>query len=91
MIYELSFHPDALAEWQKLDGSVRVLFKKKLTERLLNPHVLAARLSGQKNRYKIKLRDAGYRLVYESARSSVGGRGGRRRQTGAECGLSSGG
>ncbi|MDD4963240.1 MAG: type II toxin-antitoxin system RelE/ParE family toxin [Gallionella sp.] len=65
MIYELSFHPDALAEWQKLDGSVRVLFKKKLAERLQNPHVPAARISGQANRYKIKLRDAGYRLVYE--------------------------
>ncbi len=65
MIYELSFHPDALAEWQKLDGSVRGLFKKKLAERLQNPNILAARLSGQKNRYKIKLRDAGYRLVYE--------------------------
>jgi len=28
MSYELSFHPDALAEWKKLDGSVREVFKK---------------------------------------------------------------
>lgn len=65
MSYELSFHPDALSEWKKLDGSIRELFKKKLSERLHNPRVPAARLSGHKDRYKIKLRDAGYRLVYE--------------------------
>ena len=65
MSYELNFHPDALSEWKKLDGSIRALFKKKLAERLHNPRVPAARLSGHKDRYKIKLRDAGYRLVYE--------------------------
>lgn len=65
MSYELNFHPDALAEWRKLDATVSEQFKKKLVERLQHPHVPAARLSGQKNRYKIKLRSAGYRLVYE--------------------------
>jgi mRNA interferase RelE/StbE len=65
MSYELSFHPDGLAEWKKLDGSIRELFKKKIAERLHHPRVPAARLSGHKDRYKIKLRDAGYRLVYE--------------------------
>jgi mRNA interferase RelE/StbE len=65
MSYELNFHPDALAEWRKLDATVSEQFKKKLTERLQHLHVPAARLSGHKNRYKIKLRSAGYRLVYE--------------------------
>jgi mRNA interferase RelE/StbE len=65
MSYELSFHPDALSEWKKLDASIRELFKKKLVERLHNPRVPSACLSGHKDRYKIKLRDAGYRLVYE--------------------------
>lgn len=65
MSYELSFHPDALAEWRKLDKSVSDQFKKKLAERLENPIVPASRLSGQKDRFKIKLRNAGYRLVYE--------------------------
>ncbi|MDO8261930.1 MAG: type II toxin-antitoxin system RelE/ParE family toxin [Gallionella sp.] len=65
MSYELSFHPDALVEWKKLDSSVREVFKKKLAERLHNPRVPSAHLSGHKDRYKIKLRDAGYRLVYE--------------------------
>ena len=35
-------------------------------KRLLAPHVPGAKLRGElKNTYKIKLRDAGYRLVYE--------------------------
>jgi mRNA interferase RelE/StbE len=65
MTYELVFHPTAMTEWKKLDGSLRNQFKKKLEECLQNPHIPAARLSGQKARYKIRLRDAGYRLVYE--------------------------
>jgi mRNA interferase RelE/StbE len=66
MTYELLFHPDALDEWGKLDKPVREQFKKKLAERLLNPHVPSAKLSGQKSRYKIKLRSMGYRLVYDA-------------------------
>lgn len=65
MNYELEFHPDALEEWGKLDRSVRDQFKKKLGERLVNPRVPASKLSGQKDRFKIKLRNVGYRLVYE--------------------------
>ena len=40
-------------------------FKKKLIERLDNPHFESAKLSGIQNCYKIKLRAAGYRLVYQ--------------------------
>lgn len=65
MTYELAFLPAALTKWKKLDGSVRAIFKKKLAERLEQPHVPSAKLHSQKDRYKIKLRDAGYRLVYE--------------------------
>ena len=65
MSYKLSFHPDALAEWRKLDAMVSGQFKKKLAERLQHPRVPAAQLSGHKDRYKIKLRSVGYRLVYE--------------------------
>jgi mRNA interferase RelE/StbE len=65
MSFELAFLPLALAEWKKLDASLRETFKKKLAERLNQPRVPAARLHGSKDRYKIKLRDAGYRLVYE--------------------------
>ena len=65
MSYELSFQPDALVEWRKLDAVVREQFKNKLAERLQHPHVPSARLAGHKDRYKIKLRSVGYRLVYE--------------------------
>ena len=65
MNYKLSFHPDALSEWRRLDATVSEQFKKKLAERLHHPCVPAARLAGHKDRYKIKLRSVGYRLVYE--------------------------
>jgi mRNA interferase RelE/StbE len=62
-MYALDFHPVALKEWRKLDSSIREQFKAKLKERLQNPCVLSAKI--EKNRYKIKLRGVGYRLVYE--------------------------
>ena len=65
MSYELEFIEVALAEWQKLDGSIREQFKKKLQERLEMPRVPAAKLSDHPDRYKIKLRAIGYRLVYQ--------------------------
>lgn len=65
MTYKLEFDRRALKEWEKLGHPVRSQFKKKLAERLENPHVPASRLSGRTNRYKIKLRSSGYRLVYE--------------------------
>lgn len=65
MSYKLSFYPNALAEWKKLDAPVREIFKKKLAERLQNSRIPAARLSGHKDRFKIKLREAGHSLVYE--------------------------
>ena len=65
MSYELGFLDEALKEWRKLDNSVREQFKARLEERLKVPRVPAARLSGHPDRYKIKLRSVGYRLVYE--------------------------
>jgi mRNA interferase RelE/StbE len=64
MSYKLRFHELALAEWRKLDGSVREPLKKKLEERLNNPRVPSAALSGMPDCYKIKLTRIGYRLVY---------------------------
>ena len=65
MTYELAFLDEALKEWRKLDSVTREQFKSKLAERLQNPKVPSARLHGVKERYKIKLRSAGFRLVYE--------------------------
>ena len=63
--FKLKFLPTALKEWKKLDGSIQIKFKKKLKERLNEPHHLKSRLSGFENHYKIKLTASGYRLVYE--------------------------
>ena len=65
MSFELAFLEEALAEWQRLDGAIRTQLKKKLAERLQTPRVPASKLSGHPDRYKIKLRTVGYRLVYE--------------------------
>ena len=65
MTFELGFLDEALKEWRKLDNMIREQFKTKLIERLENPRLPSAKLSGHKDRYKIKLRSAGYRLVYE--------------------------
>lgn len=63
--YILKFLPSALREWKKLDSSIQSLFKNKLKERLNNPKVKSDRLRGFQNHYKIKIKSAGYRLVYE--------------------------
>ena len=65
MTYRLVFKSAAKKEWEKLDSVVRNQFKKKLVERLESPRVESARLNGMQNCYKIKLRQAGYRLVYQ--------------------------
>ena len=63
--YKLKLLPTALKEWKKLDSSIKNQLKKKLKERLQNPHIVASKLHGFENHYKIKLRASGYRLVYE--------------------------
>ena len=62
--YRLEFLPSALKEWRKLGATVRNQFAKKLDERLAGPRIPSARLSDFPDCYKIKLRKAGYRLVY---------------------------
>jgi mRNA interferase RelE/StbE len=65
MTFRLLFKQDAEKEWKKLDATIRGQFKKKLKKRLVSPRVEADRLNGMKDCYKIKLRSAGYRLIYE--------------------------
>jgi len=64
MSYRLRFHEQALAEWRRLDASIREPLKKKLAERLEHPRIPSAALTGMPDCYKIKLRSAGYRLIY---------------------------
>jgi mRNA interferase RelE/StbE len=71
MTYKLDFYEEAYKEWKKLDATVREQFKSKLIERLENPCVPSAKLRNSDNRYKIKLRQVGYRLVYEVVNTTV--------------------
>lgn len=62
--YSLAFLPSARREWDKLGATVKQQFKKKLAERLEHPRVQADALRDMPDHYKIKLRAAGYRMVY---------------------------
>ena len=64
MSYKLRFHKLALKEWHNLNPVLREQFKKKLAERLEEPRIPSAALSGMQDCYRIKLRTSGYRLVY---------------------------
>jgi mRNA interferase RelE/StbE len=55
MTYKLQFLPVALREWKKLSVPIQKQFKKKLIERLKNPHIPGSRLSGAQNLYKIRV------------------------------------
>lgn len=65
MTYSLTFLEQALKEWKKLALPIQQQFKKKLAERLKEPVIKSAELSGMQDCYKIKLHSLGYRLVYK--------------------------
>lgn len=65
MTYKLVFKIEAEKEWRKLDSTIKSQFKKKLVLSLENPHRPSAKLTNKPNCYKIKLRSAGYRLIYQ--------------------------
>ncbi|HEX4501759.1 MAG TPA: type II toxin-antitoxin system RelE/ParE family toxin [Scandinavium sp.] len=65
MDYLLDFDERALREWRKLGSTVREQFKKKLSSILSAPRIEANKLSGLPDCYKIKLRQSGYRLIYQ--------------------------
>ena len=72
MKYRLKFLEESLKEWQKLDKPIREAFAKKLERRLEDPTPSSALLRGPlKGLYKIKLADAGYRLVYQVIESEL--------------------
>jgi mRNA interferase RelE/StbE len=63
--YRLKFLPEAIEEWNALDGSVKEVLRKALKKRLVQPRTPGAQLHGDlRDCYKIKLRKQGYRLIY---------------------------
>lgn len=65
MTYSLEFDERALKEWKQLDGSIRSQLKRKLESVMQNPKLEKNRLREFDNCYKIKLRQSGYRMVYQ--------------------------
>ena len=64
MNYSIEIAPTAQREWKKLDKSIKQQFVKKLQKLQASPRISSAKLSGHSNAYRIKLRAAGYRLIY---------------------------
>ena len=64
MIYELEFKEKALKKFDKLNPQIAEQFINKLEAILENPKIPSKKLKGSSDHYKVKLRSAGYRLVY---------------------------
>ena len=65
-VYRVLLTRESLKEWDKIDHSIQRIFQRKLSNVVLNPIIVNNRLRGKlSNCYKIKLKRAGYRLVYE--------------------------
>ncbi|MCE2717033.1 MAG: type II toxin-antitoxin system RelE family toxin [Pseudomonadota bacterium] len=65
MTYSLTFLKSAKKEWDNLSPTIKQQFKNKLIKCLENPLREKDKLHGMEDCYKIKLRAAGYRLVYK--------------------------
>lgn len=65
MIYELEFEEKALKKFDKLNPQIAEQFINKLEAILENPKIPKSKLRGSSDLYKIKLKSAGYRLVYK--------------------------
>lgn len=64
MAWQLAIHPAAEKEWARLDNSIKLRFKAKLAERLDNPRVANAALSGAPDIFKIRITTPQFRLAY---------------------------
>lgn len=65
MTYELEFAKVALKKFDKLNPQIAEQFIRKLEAILENPKIPKNKLRGSADLYKVKLRSAGYRLVYQ--------------------------
>ncbi|WP_296280964.1 type II toxin-antitoxin system RelE/ParE family toxin [uncultured Acinetobacter sp.] len=65
MSYRLRFKETARKKFSKLNPDIAEQILKKLAKVLENPKIPKNKLSGSIDLYKIKLKSAGYRLVYQ--------------------------
>ena len=69
--YEITFHPDAVKEYEHLDHSVALIVDKKLADLQERAEDIGKSLAGNLSGYReIKLRAAGIRIIYEVSRES---------------------
>jgi mRNA interferase RelE/StbE len=62
----IEFHPKLLREFEKLDPEIKRQVIARMRSRALEPKIPKAKLRGElKNCYKIKLKNSGYRVVYQ--------------------------
>ncbi|MEO6093108.1 MAG: type II toxin-antitoxin system RelE/ParE family toxin [Novosphingobium sp.] len=64
-IYEVEFRPRAAKAFEKLASSIQTQLSRKLNERRSHPRVPADRVREMPDGYRLKLRAAGVRLVYQ--------------------------
>ena len=64
MTYAIEIIPEARREWNKLDPAIKAQALRKLEKLLHNPRIASAKLRDLPDCYKIKLRSAGYRIIY---------------------------
>ncbi|SST26205.1 type II toxin-antitoxin system RelE family toxin [Acinetobacter baumannii] len=72
MSYELEFSKTALKKFDKLNPQIAEQFIRKLEAILDNPKIPKNKLRGSVDLYKIKLKSAGYRLLYQVKDDVVG-------------------
>lgn len=65
MSYKLKFKETARKKFSKLSPDIAEQILRKIAKILENPKIPKNKLSGSVDLYKIKLRSAGYRLLYQ--------------------------
>lgn len=65
MTYAIEFEKNAHKKFEKLHPQIAEQFIRKLEALLKNPKIRKNKLSGLAELYRIKLKAAGYRLVYK--------------------------
>lgn len=71
MPYQVKFKTRAKKEWIKLDNWIKNQFRKKLEKLKFNPEIPKNKLTWFKNRYKIKLKEKWFRLIYEIEKEEI--------------------
>lgn len=70
-MYEVRFTEKSRKLWRKLDWKLKLEFSKKFEKIKINPEIKKNKLSWSKFKYKIKLKESWYRLIYEVKKEEI--------------------